>query len=151
MTSAIELGLAREIIEQAADAIIFADIHGVIQSWNRAATATFGFSGTEAVGQSLDIIIPTHLRGAHWAGFHRAMESGETRLAGHATITRALHRNGRRLYVEMSFAVVRDPAGTIAGSVAVARDVTLRYANEKAGQRVSREKTHSATVKPPSP
>lgn len=134
MTSVIELGLAREIIEQAADAIIFADVNGVIQSWNRAATATFGFSGAEAVGQSLDIIIPTHLRSAHWAGFRRAMQSGKTRLAGRATTTRALHRNGQRLYVEMSFAVVRDAAG-IAGSVAVARDVTSRYENEKAGQR----------------
>ncbi len=151
VTTAVDLGLARAIIEQAADAIIFADIHGVIQSWNRAASATFGFSGTEAIGQSLDIIIPTHLRAAHWAGFHRAMESGETRLAGRATTTRALHRSAQRLYVEMSFAVVRDSAGTIAGSVAVARDVTLRYETEKAGRRLSREETHSATAKPTAP
>lgn len=71
--------LAHAMIEQAADAIIFADVHGVIQVWNRAAVLTFGFEATEALGQSLDLIIPEHLRAAHWAGFHRAMESGKNR------------------------------------------------------------------------
>ena len=126
--------LSREIIEHAADAIVFADVDGAIRSWNRAAAATFGFSAAEALGQNLDIIIPEHLRKAHWAGFNRAMESGKTRLEGHATTTRAIHKNGQRVYVEMSFAVVRNPAGKIAGSVAVARDVTRRYEEAKAAR-----------------
>jgi PAS domain S-box-containing protein len=119
------------MIEQAADAIIFADVHGVIQVWNRAAVLTFGFEATEALGRSLDLIIPEHLRAAHWAGFHRAIESGKTRLAGRATTTRALCKSGQRLYVEMSFALVRGSAEMIVGSVAVARDATLRFEEER--------------------
>jgi PAS domain S-box-containing protein len=132
MTNDIDEGLERSVIEQAADAIIFADIHGVIRIWNAAALVLFGFSASEAIGQSLDLIVPEHLRKAHWAGFRRAIESGVMRLGGHATFTRALHKSGKRLYVDLSFAIVRGPAGKIVGSVAVARDATLRHDEEKA-------------------
>ena len=138
MTSEVQPDLVRAMIDQAADAIIFADIHGVIQIWNQAAAVTFGFATTEAVGQSLDLIIPQHLRPAHWAGFHRAITSGKTRLAGRATTTRALHKGGQRLYVELSFAVVHGPAGMVVGSVAVARDATLRFEEERCRRERSR-------------
>jgi len=151
MPSEIQPDLAREMIDQAADAIIFADIHGVIQVWNQAAAVTFGFETTEAIGQSLDLIIPQHLRPAHWAGFHRAIASGTTRLAGRATPTRALHKSGQRLYVEMSFAVVRGPAGMVVGSVAVARDATLRFEQERSQRERSREGEHGTIAKPTSP
>ena len=120
------------IIDQAADAVIFADVEGVIRVWNGAAARIFGFAAKEAIGRSLDLIIPEHLRRAHWSGFHRAMQSGETRLGGRPTMTRGLHQSGRRLYVEMSFAVVRASSGAIAGSVAVARDETARYEEGRA-------------------
>jgi PAS domain S-box-containing protein len=125
-------GLARAIVESAADAIIFADAQGVIRVWNAAATRLFGFAAAEAIGQSLDLIIPDHLRQSHWAGFHRAVASGATRLAGRATITRAVHGTGKRLYVEMSFAVVRGAADVVVGSVAIARDATARYEEQRA-------------------
>ena len=127
--------LADAILDQATDAVIFADREGVIRAWNRAAADLFGFSAGEALGGSLDLIVPDHLRQAHWAGFRRAIESGTTRLAGRATITRALHKSGARLYVEMSFAVVRGPAGQVAGSVAIARDATARHEEQKASAR----------------
>ena len=120
------------IIEQAADALIFADVQGVIRVWNAAAAAVFGFEAEEALGQNLDLIIPENLRGAHWAGFHQAVESGVTRLGGRAALTRALHKSGKRLYVDLSFAVVRDASGTLIGSVAMARDATVRHEEEKA-------------------
>jgi PAS domain S-box-containing protein len=150
MTVETRPDLARAMIEQAADAIIFADTLGVIQIWNQAAAVTFGFESAEAIGQSLDLIVPEHLRPAHWHGFHRAMDAGHTRLAGRPVITRALHKNGQRLYVEMSFAVVRAPTGTIAGSVAVARDATSRVEQEKLQRERSRPGEHSAMPKPPS-
>lgn len=128
-------GLTAAILDQAADAVIFADREGVIRAWNRAAAALFGFAASEALGRSLDLIVPEHLRTAHWAGFRRAIESGTTRLAGRATITRALHKNGTRLYVDMSFALVRGPAGDVAGSVAIARDATARYEERKVARR----------------
>ena len=80
----------------------------------------------EALGQSLDIIIPERLREAHWAGFRKAMETGATRLGGAPTLTRALHQTGRRLYVEMSFAVILGAEGKALGAVAVAREAPAR-------------------------
>ena len=129
--------LTDSIIAHAADALIFADVQGVIRIWNAAAAAVFGFAASEAVGQSLDLIVPERLRQAHWTAFHRAMASGTTRLGGRATITRALSKSGQPLYVEMSFAVVRDPSGPVAGAVAIARDATRRYQEEKARRTAS--------------
>jgi PAS domain S-box-containing protein len=126
--------LAPAIVEHAADAIIFADVSGVIRRWNTAATRLFGFPAEAALGASLDLIIPERLREAHWKGYDRAMQTGVTRLGGQPTITRGLHRDGRRLYVEMSFAVVRAASGVVAGSVAVARDATARYEQQKTGR-----------------
>jgi PAS domain S-box-containing protein len=129
--------LMQSIIADAGDAIIFADTGGVIRVWNAAAARIFGFSAEEALGQSLDLIIPENLRDAHWTAFDRALNSGATRLAGKPTITRGTHKSGQRLYVEMSFALVRTPAGDIVGSVAVARDATVRFEEEKARRRQS--------------
>lgn len=120
------------IVEQTADALIYSNRDGVIERWNAAATAMFGFSADEALGQSLDIIIPERLRAAHWRGFDAAMASGKTRLHGRPTLTRAEHKAGNKLYVEMSFAVVVDATGTTLGSVAMARDVTERIERERA-------------------
>ena len=122
--------LCLAIVEQAADAIIFADRQGVIRLWNPAAEAVFGFSADEVIGQSLDLIIPERLRPAHWKAFHQAIEAGRTRLGRSAMVTRSIHKSGARLYVDLSFAIVQDAAGEVAGSVAVARDATERYTSE---------------------
>ncbi|WP_427911450.1 PAS domain S-box protein [Ramlibacter sp. MMS24-I3-19] len=118
--------LADLILEQTTDAVIYADRQGTIARWNQAAASLFGHSAAEAVGQSLDLIIPEHLRAAHWKGFDAAMASGTGRLAGRPAMTRAVRKDGGKLYVEMTFAVVRDDAGTVLGSVAIARDATER-------------------------
>ena len=120
------------IVEQTADAVIYSNRQGVIERWNAAATEMFGFGAGEALGQSLDLIIPERLRAAHWRGFEAAMSSGKTRLHGRPTLTRAEHKTGGKLYVEMSFAVVVDAEGNTLGSVAIARDVTDRIEREKA-------------------
>lgn len=122
---------AELILEQMADALIYADRNGVIQRWNRAAESIFGFGADEAIGQSLDIIIPEHLRAAHWRGFDAAISSVATRLHGRPTVTRGLHKSGSKLYVEMSFALVADATTGVLGSVAVARDVTERISRER--------------------
>ncbi|WP_018989935.1 PAS domain S-box protein [Aromatoleum toluclasticum] len=123
--------ISRFIVEQTSDAIIFADREGRIRVWNAAAEALFGFPRTEAIGQSLDLIIPERLRAAHWEGFHRAVASGRTRLGGRAVITRSLNAAGATIYVEMSFALVSDERGEVVGSVAVARDATQRREDER--------------------
>jgi PAS domain S-box-containing protein len=130
--------LAERILNQTADAVIYADRSGKIARWNPAAAALFGYSSDEALGQSLDLIIPEHLRAAHWRGFEAAITSGAMKLQGRPTLTRALHKSGRKLYVEMTFAIVKDSAaGEVFGSVAVARDVTERVERERAAARAS--------------
>ena len=128
------LSLAERIVDSAGDAVIFADQTGTIRRFNRAAEALFGFSAADALGQSLDLIVPEHLRGPHWRGFDAAMKSGALKLEGKPTLTRALHKSGRKLYIEMTFALVRDAEGTVLGSVAMARDVTERVERERAAK-----------------
>ncbi|WP_448956379.1 PAS domain S-box protein [Labrys neptuniae] len=127
----IEAVTANAIVDQMADALIFAGLDGMIAGWNRASTALFGFERDEAMGQSLDLIIPSYLRDAHWTGFDAAVKTGRLKLAGKPTLTRALHKSGAKLYVEMSFAVVETAEGVV-GSVAVARDATERIERERA-------------------
>ena len=125
--------LAESILASIADAVIFADDAGTIRRWNRAAADLFGYSPAEALGQSLDLIIPEHLRAAHWRGFEAAMKNGDTKLQGRPTVTRTTHSTGRKLYVEMTFALVKEAAAVGArGAVAVARDVTTRMEQQRA-------------------
>lgn len=124
-------GLGDSILAQTPDAIIFADCAGVIRLWNRGAEILFGFSAVDAVGSSLDIIIPERFRQAHWDGFRRATTSGCTRQGNSVRTTRAVHESGRKLYVDLSFGLVKDDCGTVIGSVAVGRDGGDRYAAEK--------------------
>src|SRR5271166_2237339 len=125
--------LADHILDQVADAVIFADHSGRIVRWNRASAALFGFSAAEALGQSLDLIVPDHLRAAHWRGFDDAKANGVLKLQGRPTLTRALHKSGRKLSIEMTFALVAVD-GVAQGAVAVARDVTERVSEQRAGQ-----------------
>ena len=128
--------LAESILEHIADAMIFADDTGTIRRWNGSAASLFGYRAEEAVGQRLDLIIPEPLRPAHWRGFAAAMRTGALKLSGRPTLTRAMHRTGRRLYVEMTFALVTAHAGGAArGAVAVARDVTDRTERQRADAR----------------
>ncbi len=129
--------LAEWIIGQISDAVIFADCSETIVRWNQAAETLFGYSANEALGSKLDLIIPEHLRTAHSTGFGAAITNGATRLHGRPTLTRATHKSGRKLYVEMTFALVKAPDGTALGSAAVARDVTERIERERAARPVS--------------
>jgi PAS domain S-box-containing protein len=120
-------GLARSIIlstMSTADdivATIFADREGIIREWNPAAEALFGFAAPEAIGQSLDVIIPEHLRDAHWKGYHRAIAAGRTRSGGKPMLTRAVHRDGSKLYIDVAFSVESDAKGQVLGASATAR------------------------------
>lgn len=127
--------LAELILEQTADAVIYANRQGIIERWNKAATTLFGYQYAEANGQSLDLIIPEELRAAHWRGFEAAVMQGATRLHGRPTLTRAVHKSGARLYVEMSFSIVIDEFAKVLGSVAMARDATDRVQHQKAAAK----------------
>ena len=132
MTGQAPSRLSDAILAQVPEAIIFADCDGLIRLWNRGAELLFGFAAVDVIGASLDIIIPERLRQAHWEGFHRAVASGDTRSGNSVRTTRAVHQSGGKLYVDLSFAVVRDDSGSVIGSVAVGRECSARHAADKA-------------------
>lgn len=123
--------LSQLIIESMQEALIFSDPEGTIKVWNAGATSLFGHTPDEALGRSLNLIIPDHLRKAHWDGFHQAITRGGTTHGRRSAITRAVHRDGQQLYVDMSFAVVGNLDGKVLGALAIARDATERYVEER--------------------
>lgn len=121
----------KSLIEQSPDAMIFADVSGRIQLWNSGAEAVFGFTSDEALGQSLDIIVPEELRAAHWSSFERAMKEGHTKYGRKVMTTRSIRKNGDRIYVNLSFSIILDNTSQSIGTLALARDFTARYLEEK--------------------
>jgi len=120
------------IVGQAPVSIIVSDREGRIVAWNRASEALFGFGAAEVMGQSLDVIIPEHLRKAHWDAFDRSLSTGTTKYAGKVMTTRAVHKDGRRLYVEFSFGMLKDAQGNVTAVMAVGRDGTERFLAQRA-------------------
>lgn len=123
--------LFQALIEDLADAVIFADREGRIQIWNAGAEAVFGYSPDEVLGHDLDVLIPERMRPVHWAGFHAAVQTGRMKHGREPMTTRSRHKDGSDLYVDLSFALVKDPTGDVLGAVAVARDITRRFQEEK--------------------
>ncbi|MDP3700068.1 MAG: PAS domain S-box protein [Hylemonella sp.] len=123
---------AAHILRSMPEALIFCDLEGIIRVWNGGAEKVFGWSAAEAVGQSLDLIIPERMRKAHWDGFNQAIERGGVKAGRTSMITRSLHKVQEFIYVDMSFEMVRDEQGQMLGSLAVARDATQRFNDDKA-------------------
>jgi len=113
-----------------ADAVIIADPAGEIVLWNRAAERLFGWPAPEAIGQTLDLIIPERLRDRHWTGYQQVMETGQTSYGDRLLEVPAVHRDGRTLSVAFTVTLMTRPDNTIASIVAVLRDETARW-NER--------------------
>jgi PAS domain S-box-containing protein len=107
--------------------MIYADRSGTIRIWNRGAETVFGYAAEEVVGKNFDVIIPERFRRAHWDGFNKAIAAGQTRHSGKAMTTRSMHKNGNKLYVDMSFSLGKDHTGNVMGSLAIGRDCTARH------------------------
>ena len=122
----IPSGLGDALLNSASDAIIATDREGLITFWNPGAERIFGFTAGEAVGRSLDLIIPENLRARHWSGFRHTMETGTSRY-GHGDLLSVpgLTKDGRRISVEFTIVMLRKTRVT--GTVAVMRDVTKRF------------------------
>lgn len=120
--------LGEAILSGQSDAIIAADKEGMIVFWNPGAERIFGYSSGEAVGRSLDIIIPARLRERHWDGYRRVMHSGESRY-GHGDILAVpgIAKDGRDLSLEFTIVPLRTRTGQLIGLAAVMRDVTKRF------------------------
>jgi PAS domain S-box-containing protein len=123
--------LAGKIVEGAADAVIFSDREGRILLWNRGAERIFGWTADEALGQSMDFMIPERLRARHWEGWDRVMQTGVTRYSTDTLAVPALRKDGATISIEFTIQLVRDGAGAIVGPAAVMREVTARFQREK--------------------
>jgi PAS domain S-box-containing protein len=123
--------LARAVVREAPEAIVVTGPDGIIRLWNGGAEKMFGYSAAEAVGQSLDLIIPEKLRDRHWKGYRQTMATGHTRYGDTLLSVPATHRDGHRLSIEFSVALLRDD-GRIVGISAIMREVTERRDAEKA-------------------
>lgn len=123
--------LEHDILQQMSDAMIYADREGYIRMWNAAAEALFGFTREEAIGASLDLIIPEHLREPHWKAFYRAIEEGRSQYGRTPLFTRTFHKEKGKFYIDMGLAVVTDAEGNAQGSVAILRDATDRRDRER--------------------
>lgn len=117
-----ELQLAAAALDQAGDGIIAIDRDGIIRLWNQKCSELFGFTADQAIGQSVEIIIPERLRPGHEHGFGAAMATGHLASDGRARRTKGLTADGGKVYVTMTFAVINDGTGAAIGSVAVARE-----------------------------
>jgi len=124
------------LVRSAPDAIIFADAQGVIRFWNGGAARIFGFAEAEAVGKTLDLIIPEGLRARHWHGYAATMQSGTTRYgAGEILAVPAMRNDGQRISIEFTIVPFRDGAGRMQGIAAILRDVTERFEELRALRR----------------
>ncbi|MCV7003029.1 PAS domain-containing protein [Mycolicibacterium alvei] len=110
------------------DAIMAADRNGLITFWNGGAERLFGFPADQAVGESLDLIIPKKLRARHWDGWHRVMQTGQSRYGdGDLLAVPAIRADGSTISVEFVIHPVSDTSGQLIGVAATLRDVTARF------------------------
>jgi PAS domain S-box-containing protein len=137
--------IAESLLSARSEAIIAADRAGVICFWNPGAERIFGHTAGEAVGHSLDLIIPERLRDRHWQGYRGTIATGKSRYGeGDVLSVPAMHKNGSRISIEFTVLPLREGSGAIVAIVAVMRDVTKRFEEirglkqklaESAGQR----------------
>ncbi len=114
------------MVKAISEAYIYADRQGIIRWWSDGAERLFGFTKEDALGQSLDLIIPDKLRDAHWKGFNTALETGDMKHYGKVLTTRSLHKVQEKIYVDLSFHLVKDETGKVLGSSAIGRPAPPR-------------------------
>jgi len=121
----------KQLVEGAGDAIMVCDAQGAITLWNRAAERIFGFTEAEALGQSLDMIIPQRQRQRHWDGYHKTMETGITKYGADLLRVPALHKDGHTLSIAFTVSMLFSQSREVTGIVAIVRDETTRFAEER--------------------
>ena len=123
--------LYQRIVEDSPLAILFADRDGKIRLWNAGAEATFGYTAAEALGQSLDLIVPERQRARHWEGWERVMATGVTKYGRDPLAVPAMRKDGSRISIEFNIVLLRGQGGDLQGAAAVIQDVTARWKQQK--------------------
>ena len=132
MTETADTGwLYQRIVEDSPIAILFGDHEGKIRFWNKGAEAMFGYGAEEALGQSLDLIVPEKQRPRHWEGYTRVMATGVTKYGSDVLAVPAIKKDGSRISIEFNVILVRSPGGQIQGVAAMVQDVTARWQQQK--------------------
>src|SRR6478609_3535297 len=121
-----------ELVESIGDAVIASDAAGAINLWNPAATRMFGYTEAEALGKSLDIIIPQRQQQRHWDGYNKTMETGITRYGNDVLRVPAVHKDGHTLSIAFTVALLHTPDGKVSSIVAVVRDESAKFAEDRA-------------------
>lgn len=137
--------LSEAILATQSDAIVAADQDGIICFWNPGAQRLFGYSSGEALGKTLDLIIPERLRDRHWDGYRRVMATGQSRY-GTADVLSvpALRKDGATISVEFTVTLLQSE-GRVIGIAAIMRDVSQRFEEIRALKRKLAELTKPAT------
>jgi PAS domain S-box-containing protein len=123
--------LYQRIVEDSPMAILYADREGKIRLWNSGAEAMFGYTAEEALGQSLDLIVPEKQRARHWEGWERVMATGVTKYGRDVLAVPALKKDGSRISIEFNIVLLRASAGDLVGAAALIQDVTVRFQQQK--------------------
>jgi PAS domain S-box-containing protein len=121
----------QQLVEAIGDAVVVCDAAGAIIVWNDAAVRMFGFTRDDALGNSLDLIIPERQRQRHWDGYNKSMATGETRYGSDLLRVPALHKEGRTLSIAFTVAMLHDEQRKVSAIVAVIRDETVRWGEER--------------------
>jgi PAS domain S-box-containing protein len=124
--------LCQQIVDGSPVAIVVGDPEGKIRLWNKEAEEIFGWTAAEALGQSLDIIIPEKHRAHHGEGYSRVMHTGVSKYGHSALSVPAQTRDGQRISIEFFVSLLRSPDGELSGIAATMQDVTARWEKEKA-------------------
>ena len=122
----------RQLVNAISDAIVVADASGKITVWNPGAERMFGHTAEEALGQSLDLITPERLRARHWSGYHHTMATGITKYGNDLLKVPAVHKDGRAMSIAFTVAMLFTPEQKVSAIVAVIRDETARFNEERA-------------------
>jgi PAS domain S-box-containing protein len=122
----------QELVAAIGDAVIAADASGAIVLWSPGAVRMFGHSEAEALGKSLDLITPERLRGRHWEGYHHSMATGTTKYGNDLLRVPAIHKDGRAMSIAFTVAMLFTPEQKVGSIVAVIRDETTRFNDERA-------------------
>ena len=136
---AFDASMYQQLVDGSPEAVVVADVRGVIVYWNAAAANLFGYAPAETVGQTLDLIIPEPQRERHWAGYRQVMESGQTRYGRDLLAVPAVRRDGSRLSIEFHVVLLRENSGQLIAIAALIRDVTERWKRDRALQQRVRE------------
>ena len=125
----------KQLLDCVGDAVIVADAHEKIVLWNVSATRIFGYSEEEALGKTLDLIVPERQRQKHNEGYSKSMETGTTRYGTSLLKVPAKHKDGSTLSIAFTVGMLFDEKHQANGVAAVIRDETVRFAEERALQK----------------